>query len=269
MLSRLRSLLRRESGDHGETRVRKEENDHRSHRKTWRNKWSWGRRRTTGEAPSKLSIFTEQEQQMKEMEDLTIQLQSITYEQIELGGLLDNCHYKDLNNRLNSLEMREKEHKQVMLDLQKWPMEISDTLHKCKRLRDENESYSYLHSLVQRDLTELENNVHMLRVEKRKMWEEQIELQESCEEVKRLLKEIREKICDPCVVQQQEEESLDRVKNLGKQKELITQERDLPEKPYNHVNISEMRSENLQSELEQATAQDESLLPTELLQQED
>lgn len=63
--------------------------------------------------------------------------------------------------------------------------------------------FSYLHSLVQRYLTELENNVHMLRVEKRKMWEEQIELQEYCEEVKRLLKEIREKICDPCVVQQQ------------------------------------------------------------------
>lgn len=40
---------------------------------------------------------------------------------------------------------------------------------------------------------------------------------------------------------EKEEESLDRVKNLGKQKELITQERDLPEKPYNHVNISEMR----------------------------
>lgn len=44
-------------------------------------------------------------------------------------------------HRLNSLEMQEKEHKQVMLDLQKWPMEISDALDKCKRLREENESY--------------------------------------------------------------------------------------------------------------------------------
>lgn len=35
------------------------------------------------------------------------------------------------------------------------------------------------------------------------MWEEQIELQESCEEVKKLLKEIHEKICDLCVVRQQ------------------------------------------------------------------
>ena len=44
-------------------------------------------------------------------------------------------------HRLNSLEMRKKEHKQVMLDLQKWPMEISDALDKCKCLREENESY--------------------------------------------------------------------------------------------------------------------------------
>ena len=42
-------------------------------------------------------------------------------------------------HRLNSLEMRKKEHKQVMLDLQKWPMEISDALDKYKRLREENE----------------------------------------------------------------------------------------------------------------------------------
>lgn len=56
MLSRLRSLLRRESGDHGETRVRKKENDHRSHRKTWRNKWSWGRRSEFREGEGELSV---------------------------------------------------------------------------------------------------------------------------------------------------------------------------------------------------------------------
>ena len=61
--------------------------------------WLYLHAGTTGEAPSKLSTFTEQEQQMKELEDLTIQLQSITYENTELGELLDNCHYKDLNNR--------------------------------------------------------------------------------------------------------------------------------------------------------------------------
>ncbi|CAO2590660.1 Eukaryotic translation initiation factor 4E transporter [Lemmus lemmus] len=54
---------------------------------------------TTGETPSQLSIFTEQEQGMKEVEDLTIQLQSIKYEQIELCGFMTNYYYKDLNNR--------------------------------------------------------------------------------------------------------------------------------------------------------------------------
>ena len=44
-------------------------------------------------------------------------------------------------HRMNSLEMWEKEHKQVMLDLQKWPMEISNALKKCKRLRKESKTY--------------------------------------------------------------------------------------------------------------------------------
>ncbi|EGV92450.1 Disks large-like 5 [Cricetulus griseus] len=94
--------------------------------------------------------------------------------------------------------MMKREHKQVMSDLQILPLEISDSLNKCKQLIEENESYSYLHSLILRDLTQVKNNVHMLRMEKRKLWEEQIALQETCEEVKRLFKEVQEKICDPC-----------------------------------------------------------------------
>ncbi|KAM7321524.1 hypothetical protein ACRRTK_019616 [Alexandromys fortis] len=171
-------------------------------------------------------------------------------------------------HRLNSLEMREKEHKQVMSDLQKWPMEISDALKKCKRLRKENKTYSYLHSQIGPELPELKNSIHVLRAEKRKLWEEQIALQESCEEVKKLLKELREKICDPCAEKHQEQESLDeRLKNLLKQEELATQKRDLAEKLQHHISVPEMRSENLQCEVKQVTAQDESLLQTELLQQ--
>lgn len=54
---------------------------------------------TTGEASAQLSVFTEQDQEMKELEDLIIQLQSIKYEQIELCGFMTNYHYKGLNNR--------------------------------------------------------------------------------------------------------------------------------------------------------------------------
>ena len=52
-----------------------------------------------GEATSQLYTFTEQEQEMEEVEDLTIQIQSIKYEQIELCGFMTNYYYKDLNNR--------------------------------------------------------------------------------------------------------------------------------------------------------------------------
>ncbi|KAK7795197.1 hypothetical protein U0070_015369 [Myodes glareolus] len=168
-------------------------------------------------------------------------------------------------HRMNSLEMWEKEHKQVMLDLQKWPMEISDALKKCKRLRKENKTYSCLHSQMAQELPELKNSIHVLRAEKRKLREEQIALQETCEEVKRLLKEVRETVCDPCAEQQQEQKSLDEgLKNLLKQKEMVTQQR---EKLQHQISVPEMRSENLQSESEQVTVQNESLLQSELPQQ--
>ena len=58
---------------------------------------------------------------------------------LELLSSKDNR--TDLYHRLNSLEMLKKEHKEVMLDLQKWPMDICYTLNKCKQLRKENKPY--------------------------------------------------------------------------------------------------------------------------------
>ncbi|XP_076400207.1 disks large homolog 5-like isoform X2 [Peromyscus maniculatus bairdii] len=202
MLSRLRHLLGRENGFHGDTRERQKEAP-RSHWKEWRNQWSWGRCRTTGKAPTQTSTSTEQEQQMTKLEKLTLQRQSITYERVELHGILGTYIDKDLQNRLNSFEMLKKEHKQVMLDLQKLPMEISDGVNKVKQLIEENVSYSYLHGQVLQDWTELKENVHVLRLKNRLPWKEQIEMQESCEELKRQLKEAQEMICDPSAEQQQ------------------------------------------------------------------
>ncbi|XP_059136277.1 disks large homolog 5-like [Peromyscus eremicus] len=265
MLSILRHLFGRQNGQHGETRVRKKEAGPRSHWKTWGNQWSSGRCMTTGEAPSQLSTFTEQEQEMNDVEKLIFQLQSMAYERIELYGILDTYTNMDLKNRMDSLEMLKKEHKQVMSDLQKLPVEIIDALNRCKRLVEEKESYS----LKLRDLAQLKRNVCELRLENRKLWEEQVALQESCEEVRKLLKEAHEKICDPCAEQQQEQESLDeRLKDLLKQKEPVPQQGDLADKLHCHFYISEKRSDSLPSELEQATVQDESLLQTELLQEE-
>ncbi|XP_037064187.1 uncharacterized protein LOC119088483 [Peromyscus leucopus] len=50
-------------------------------------------------------------------------------------------------HRLNSFWMLKKEHKQVMLDLQKMPMEISDGVNKVKQLIEENVSYRYMPDL--------------------------------------------------------------------------------------------------------------------------
>ncbi|XP_076400380.1 disks large homolog 5-like isoform X1 [Peromyscus maniculatus bairdii] len=224
---------------------------------------------TTRKTPTQGSTSIDQEKQMTKLEKLTLQLQSTTYEHIELHGILGSYIDKDLHNRLNSFEIMKREHKQVMLDLQKMPMEISDGVNKIKHLIEENVSYSYLHGQVLRDWTELKENIHVLRLKNRLLWEEQIEIHESCEELKRLLKEAHEVTCDPSAEQQQEQESLDeRPKDLLKQKELVTQQEDLAEKLQHHFSVSEMRLDHHQYEFEQATAQDESLLQTELLQQE-
>nr|XP_042140368.1 uncharacterized protein LOC107399809 isoform X1 [Peromyscus maniculatus bairdii] len=140
MLSRHRGLFGRGNGLHGETRVRQKEAGPGSPWKTW----SCGRGRTTGEAPSQLSTFTEQEQEqeMRKIEKLTIRLHDMECERNELRGILANYTCKDLNNRLNfETEMLEMEHKQVMSALQKIPLEMSEALDKCKGLMEETEYF--------------------------------------------------------------------------------------------------------------------------------
>ncbi|XP_040596752.1 uncharacterized protein LOC121137936 isoform X2 [Mesocricetus auratus] len=182
---------------------------------------------------------------MKNLEKLTTQLHHMTCARNELRGILANYGTKDLNNRMNyELEMLTMEHNQVMSDIQKLPMEISDALDKCNRLTEETESFSYCHGQVLREWIQLKKNVHASRLKNRLLRKELIELQESCEEVKRLFKEIHGKICDPCAEQHQEEVNMDeRLKSLLKQKELLTQQRDLTEKLQDHFNISEMSSD--------------------------
>ncbi|XP_059129767.1 uncharacterized protein LOC131919520 isoform X2 [Peromyscus eremicus] len=141
---------------------------------------------------------------MKKLEKLTIRLHDMECERNELRGILANYTNKDLNNRLNfELEMLEMEHKQVMSALQKLPMEISDALDKCKGLIEETEYFSYLHGRFLRECNPLKKSVRVLRIQNIQLWKEQIELQKTCEEVKKLLKEAHEKICDPYAEQQQ------------------------------------------------------------------
>ncbi|CAH6779993.1 1700049E17Rik2 [Phodopus roborovskii] len=187
----------------GRPEKEKKEADIQTQCKTWRNKQFWEKHRSTRKTPSQLSTITKEAQQMEMLEELSIKLQSMKYERIQLRAILASYTKKNLNNRLNSFEMMRKDHERVMSDLQKLPLEISDSMNKCNQLIEENESYSYLHSLILRDLTQVKKHVHVLRLEKRKLWEEQIALQGTCEEVKKLFKEVQEKICEPCAEEHQ------------------------------------------------------------------
>lgn len=67
----------------------------------------------------------------------------MTNERNELSIILANFTNNDLNNRLNfELEMLNMEHKKVMVDLEKFPNEISEALNKCKELTKETVSCS-------------------------------------------------------------------------------------------------------------------------------
>ncbi|CAO2590779.1 hypothetical protein LEMLEM_LOCUS6012 [Lemmus lemmus] len=58
------------------------------------------------------------------------------------------------------------------------------------------------------------------------------------------------------------------LKSFLNQEELVTQYRNVAEKLQHHFSAPDMRTVNLQSELDQVTAQEESFLQTELQQQE-
>ncbi|XP_076416495.1 disks large homolog 5-like [Peromyscus maniculatus bairdii] len=116
--------------------------------------------------------------------------------------------------------------------------------------------------------TQLKEKVRILLEDKKKLQGEQILLKESCEEAKRLCEEVHEKIYDLWTRQLQELQSLEEnIQSLLKQKVLFTRQRDLAVKLQHHFTVSQMRFENIQQELEQTTAQEESLLQKELLVQ--
>ncbi|OBS56997.1 hypothetical protein A6R68_11878, partial [Neotoma lepida] len=134
-----------------------------------------------------------------EHEEVMADLQRLQNKNTEASEKVDKLAKETGFYRLNfELEMLKIEHKQVMSDLQKLPMEISEAMDKCKHLMEETESI-------------------------RLLWKEQIELQESCEKVKRFLKEFHEMICGPSAEQQQEQESqYERLKDALKLKEVVT-----------------------------------------------
>ncbi|XP_076410346.1 disks large homolog 5-like [Peromyscus maniculatus bairdii] len=269
MLSRLNRIVGRQDGEHRETKGRQKEDGLQSPCHTSRNKWFWGKRRTTRKASSTPFFLTEQEHQLNQVDKLTLQLQMMTNERNELLELLALYNNNELNNRLKSeIDMLKTQHKKEMSDVKKFPKDVCEASYKCKKLSEQTNSYHTLYSQLLSEWTQLREKLSMLKEDNRKLHGEQISLQESCEEARRLCEEAHEKMYDLWTKQQQEHQRLEEdLQSMMKQKELLTRQRDLAAKLQHHFTVSQMRFENLQQELEQTTAQDESLLQMELLKQ--
>ncbi|XP_059129850.1 disks large homolog 5-like [Peromyscus eremicus] len=269
MLARLRSLLGRENGDGRETRERQ---THQAPCKRSRKKWSRRWYRASKEPPPTPTHLTKRQVKQK-VESLTTQLREMTTQRNDLRdrlilvteGSLDNRPYHRPNPFYECLKM---EHQQVMSDLQNFENENMEASQKLSELTKENVFLCDLESRLLMEQSQQMKKLDMLRLEKEKLLEEWVLLKHHLGELKVLCKD-QEETSDLQNQQQQEQQRMEeRLQSLLKQRELVTQQIHLAKKLQHHLTVSQMRSENLQHELEQSTAQDESLLPTELLQQE-
>ncbi|XP_076410621.1 disks large homolog 5-like isoform X2 [Peromyscus maniculatus bairdii] len=241
MLSRLNRILGRQDGEHRETKGRQKEDGLQSPCHTSRNRWTWGKCRTTRKASSTPVFLTAQEQQLNQVDKLTLQLQMMTNERNELLEFLALYNNNELNNRLKSeLEMLKTQHKKEMSDIKKFPKEICEASYKCKELSEQTNSYRTLYSQLLSEWTRRMEKVSMLKEDHRKLQGEQILLQESCEEARRLCEEAHEKIYDLWTKQQQEHQRLEEdLQHLLKQ-ELLIRQRDLAAKLQHHFTVSQM-----------------------------
>nr|XP_042126074.1 disks large homolog 5-like isoform X3 [Peromyscus maniculatus bairdii] len=145
-------------------------------------------------------------------------------------------------HRLNSdHEMQNTEHKMDMADVMKLPKEISEALYKCTELSEKTKISRTLYSQHLSEQTQLKEKVRMLLEDKKKLQGEQILLQESCEEAKRLCEEAHEKMYALWTRQLQEHQRLEEnLQSLLKQKELLTKQRELAVKLQHHFTVSQM-----------------------------
>ncbi|XP_076410477.1 disks large homolog 5-like [Peromyscus maniculatus bairdii] len=198
---------------------------------------------TTRKASSTPFFLTKQEQQLNQVDKLTLQLQMLTNERNELLELLALYNNNELNNRLKSeIDMLKTQHKKEMSDVKKFLKEVCEASYKCKKLSEQTNSYHTLYSQLLSEWTQLREKVSMLKEDNRKLHGEQISLQESCEEARRLCEKAHEKMYDLWTKQQQEHQRLEEDhQSLMKQKELLTRQRDLAAKLQHHFTVSQMR----------------------------
>nr|XP_042125989.1 zinc finger protein 853-like isoform X2 [Peromyscus maniculatus bairdii] len=176
--------------------------------------------------------------------------------------------HQETNGSGESTQQQLNQVEKLKLQLQMMTNDRNELREFLAHYKNNELNNSTLYSQHLSEQTQLKEQVKMLLEDKKKLQREQILLQESHAEAKRLCEEAHEKIYDLWTRQLQEHQRLEEnLQSLLKQKELFTRQRDLAVKLQHHFTVSQMRFENLQQELEQTTAQEDSLLQKELLVQ--
>nr|XP_048316444.1 disks large homolog 5-like [Myodes glareolus]XP_048316445.1 disks large homolog 5-like [Myodes glareolus] len=272
MLARLRRLVGRENGEGSETRERQKKDGLEPQRKPSRNKWFRGRRRSAGEQPSPQTVLTKKQK----VKSLTTQLQQMTRERNELRDHLISITEGPMDNRTRPyckpnllFENLKRKHERVMSDLQRLEDEKNEVTAEFNELAKESFFYCNLQYQLLMEKYQMEDKVDSLKQENKKLLEYWVLLQKHLEDLHLVFPDQEEENRDLQIQEHQEKQRLEEsLQSPVKQREIVNQEKNLAGNLQHHVTVSQMRSENLQHELEQPSTQDESLPPTELLQQE-
>eukprot|EP00073_Rattus_norvegicus_P049849 XP_017452184.1 PREDICTED: uncharacterized protein LOC691414 isoform X4 [Rattus norvegicus] len=202
MFRQLLRLFWKKRGDQGENTPGQREADPLSNG-TGRRKSFWGRI-GFGRKASSQNVISQQEERLKELEELKFEIQKCQFERDELYQILDLYIYDDWDHRLDvELPVLQSEHEMRMMAMQMMTNSISDAMERYKELIQVNSSYRIRHSQLLREQTQLENNIQILLNEKKEQLVEQTELPASSEEIKRFCEEAGMNICDPRAKQQQ------------------------------------------------------------------
>ncbi|KAM7330752.1 hypothetical protein ACRRTK_009941 [Alexandromys fortis] len=220
-------------------------------------------------------MLLSKKQVKKEEERLTTELQMMTRERNDLKdqlmilteGTVDNSPYK--NHEPNALYEKVKmDHNQIMMELNNFENENTETLDNYKLLSKEIVFYRDLHSRLLMERTQLKKKVDELRQEERKLQNDWTVLKHHLEDLKLIHNDQDEEISYLKLQQQQELKRLEESSQfLQKQREMVMKERHLVQKLQHHFQVSQMRSETQQTHVEQVTVQDESHLQKDLQQE--
>lgn len=169
---------------------------------------------------------------MNRVEKLKIALHKMQNEREELRGILSYYPSEDFNNRINfESEMLMMQHQEVMTDLQKMPQQICETLYKTNQLTKENQCYCLRYCLLLTESIQLKQKAKRARIDNRELLLDQIALEESIKETARFCVEASMKISEASNKQHQDEDRLEeRLQDPLKQKELVTDQKDLAQK---------------------------------------